>query len=55
MGANHCVATRVKARTHTGEGEQKDGVIHSLDTPIFDLSESVMKIHLKCSAEALNN
>lgn len=40
--------------TDTGEDEQKAGVIHSLDTTILDLLESVMKPHLKCSAEASN-
>lgn len=40
---------------HMGEGEQKDGVIRSLDTAVLDLLESVMKPHLKSSAEDSNN
>lgn len=40
---------------HTGEGEQKDGVIHFVDTTVLDLLDSVMKPHLESSAEDSNN
>lgn len=41
--------------TDTEEGGQKDGAIHSIDTTVLGLFESVMKPHLKSSAEDLNN
>lgn len=45
----------VSESTDTGQCEQKDGVIHSIDTTVLDLLESIMKPHLKSSAEDSNN
>lgn len=44
---NQCRPMGVKALTDTEEGEQKDGVILSIDITVLGLLESVMKPHLK--------